>query len=144
MLAKAWGQVKQLVECRFRELSSTQKLEIFFIRFDEGERKVLPLHLSDVLKLVGWSEGMNLNTIATQRVFASGKSRQQRGPMDFCEAHGPRSRPAGRESMLQTGLRPGSGSAGGSFVVARAFPGEFLRLIHRHQPEKFGILRALP
>ena len=64
MLAKAWGQVKQLVECRFRELSSTQKLEIFFIRFDEGERKVLPLHLSDVLKLVGWSEVTNSNITA--------------------------------------------------------------------------------
>ena len=41
---------KQLVECRLRELSSTRKLEIFFIRFDEGERKVTRLHLSDILQ----------------------------------------------------------------------------------------------
>ncbi|MDP3662176.1 MAG: hypothetical protein U1D41_03025 [Nitrosomonas sp.] len=41
---------KQLVECRLRELSSTRKLEIFFIRFDEGERKVIRLHLSDILQ----------------------------------------------------------------------------------------------
>ena len=41
---------KQLVECRFKELSSTQKLKIFFVRFDEGERKVTRLRLSDILQ----------------------------------------------------------------------------------------------
>lgn len=43
-------RTKQLVECRLKALSSTQKLEIFSVRFDEGERKVTPLLLSNILQ----------------------------------------------------------------------------------------------
>ncbi|WP_160817140.1 hypothetical protein [Nitrosomonas oligotropha] len=43
-------RTKQLVECRLRTLSSTQKLEISSVRFDEGERKVTPLLLSNILQ----------------------------------------------------------------------------------------------
>jgi hypothetical protein len=43
-------RTKQLVECRLKALSSIQKLEIFSVRFDEGERKVTPLLLSNILQ----------------------------------------------------------------------------------------------
>lgn len=41
---------KELVECRLRELSNTQKVAIFFVRFDEGNKVVTRLQLDDILK----------------------------------------------------------------------------------------------
>lgn len=42
--------VKQLVDCRFRELMATRKLAVFYVRFDEGERAAIRLRLDDVLR----------------------------------------------------------------------------------------------